>query len=426
MVEEMCSCGGGIMAALGAVVLALVYAGLRWLGIDLERKPPASPPAPEAPPKVDGHKGDPSKWPPSNLIPALLALLLPAAACAEVRIEGPASVPAGKMARLQLAGAKAGAAIKWDVRPLKPGAIWDREAIGRDRLLLSGEPGEYAVSVLAISGTVKDGAVLIDYEEATFTLKVEGGAAPLPPKDPPKDPPVPPGKPDPRAALGRLTVGSSGCTCTVIGPRRADGKWDVLTASHCWPAGATKGSVRMPDGTRLAVTLAVREASSDIAWMVTDLAHDSLPFAMLAREVPPPGSAIWHAGYGVDRPGNLEEGVILGPEAKNRQLSFTLNVSSGDSGGGIFRKDTGELLANVCCTRSIGAKTTMWGGSSIRAAELRPAARAADAPHEGCTHPVLDLSRWSWHGIERPSEAASPHAGGPRHHPVLDLSRHGW
>jgi hypothetical protein len=423
MVEEMCTCGGGIMAALGAVALALAYAGLRWLGIDVpgaRKDGPPPPAAPEARP-ADGHKGDPGKWPPSNLLPMLLCLLLPAAACAEVRIEGPASVPAGKMARLSLAGAKPGGAVRWDVQPVGHAGQWDREASGA-RLLMTGEPGTYRVTALSISGKVVDGVVQMEFEEASFTLKVEGGAIPLPPKDPP----APPGKPDPRAALGRLTVGSSGCTCTVIGPRRADGKWDILTASHCWPSGATKGNVRMPDGTRLAVTLAVREASSDIAWMVTDEKHDSLPFAHLAREVPPPGSAIWHAGYGVDRPGNLEEGVVLGPEAKNRQLRFNLNVSSGDSGGGIFRKDTGELLANVCCTRSIGSKTTMWGGSSIRAAELRPAARAADAPHEGCTHPVLDLSRWSWHGIERPAEAASPHAVGPRHHPVLDLSRHGW
>jgi len=51
---------------------------------------------------------------------------------------------------------------------------------------------------------------------------------------------------------------------------------------------------------------------------------------------------------------------------------MTLSVSHGDSGGGIFREDTGELVANVCCTKGIGLKTTMWGGCSTKALALLP------------------------------------------------------
>jgi hypothetical protein len=425
MVGEMCSRGGAMAALATAVAISVLAWFLRWLGFDVPgAAAPARPQEPEpvkpADPKAM-HSADPGKWPPSNLMGVfLLGLLLPAFATAGVTIDGPATVQPGMMARLNLAGAKPGAAVRWDVQPVGHAGRHDRDG-GGTRLLVTGEPGTYRVTALSISGTVKDGVVVMEFEEAAFTLKVEGAA--VPPVIPPVVPPVvPPGKADPRAALGRLSVGSTGCTCTVIGPRRSDGRWDVLTASHCWPSGATRGTVRLPDSRVIAVTLAGREASSDIAWMTTDKAYDDLPFAMLAKEIPAPGSAIWHAGYGVDRPGNLEEGTILAGEAKNRQLSFNLNVSSGDSGGGIFRKDTGELLANVCCTRSIGSKTTMWGGSCIRAAELRPKAAAS---HEGCQHPTLDLGKFFWDGGERPGGEASAARPGCLH-PVLDLARQGW
>jgi hypothetical protein len=218
---------------------------------------------------------------------------------------------------------------------------------------------------------------------------------------PPPEKPLP--KPDPRAALGRLTVGTSGCTVTVIGPRRADGRWDLLTASHCIPGRMTKGSVKMPDGRMLAVTVTVREPGSDLAWLVTDEKVESLPYANLAAKAPEPGVAIWHAGYGVDRPGNVEEGVVLAGESRDRQLSMDLSVSSGDSGGGIFRKDTAQLVAVVCCTRAIGRRATMFGGSSVRAIELRPTGKPEPAAGGGgpCQHPLLDLTRFGWDGKEK-------------------------
>ncbi len=248
-----------------------------------------------------------------------------------------------------------------------------------------------AALMLACSATAQTYRIVLKIEKIDDT--------PPPAEKPPGEKPLP--KPEPKAALGRLTMGTAGCTCTVIGPRRADGKWDILTASHCLPGRVTRGKVAMPDGRTLAVTLAAREPGSDLAWLVTDETHAALAFANLAAKAPGPGTAIWHAGYGIDRPGNVEEGQVLAGESRDRQLSMSLSVSSGDSGGGIFRKDTGELIAVVCCTRSIGRRATMFGGSSVRAVELRPGKGLAVEDGAAMAHPLLDLSRFGWDGKEK-------------------------
>src|SRR5262249_36997558 len=102
----------------------------------------------------------------------------------------------------------------------------------------------------------------------------------------------------------------------------------------------------------------------------TDL--DGLPYALLARTDPAPGTAVWHNGYGVDKPGNREDGVVTAAPNADGQLQFRLSVSSGDSGSGIFRADTGELVGVVCCTTGLGVNTAMWGGASTTALRLRP------------------------------------------------------
>jgi hypothetical protein len=105
--------------------------------------------------------------------------------------------------------------------------------------------------------------------------------------------------------------------------------------------------------------------------MVTESSIDDIEYANLSKDVPPVGTEVWHQGYGIDRPRNLEKGKLTGPTDGNGQLRFTLNVSSGDSGGGIFRKDTNEVIATVCCTMGKGALTSMWGGGCLKAWEMR-------------------------------------------------------
>ena len=193
-------------------------------------------------------------------------------------------------------------------------------------------------------------------------------------------------------AVGKLIVGNSLCTGTVVGPRRADGRWDILTACHCLADGPNQGSFTLRDGQKMAVRVVVRAPGPDIGWCVTEDANlAGLPFAMLSSTAPAPGTKVWHQGYGEQLPGNREEGKVLsGPDAKG-MLSMLLSVSNGDSGAGVFRVDNDELVATVCCTLRTKARVQMWGGSSLTAKELRPGVTetAIQAPGDCLRVPFL-------------------------------------
>lgn len=206
--------------------------------------------------------------------------------------------------------------------------------------------------------------------------------------------PPPPGQPaDPVAATVRLRFGNSGCTATVVGPRRPDGKWDVLTAAHCTGGVGSRGTITLKNGQSLAVTVTVRNTTADLAWMVTDQVIEQLPFANLATTNPAPGTALWHQGYGIDVPGNRETGTVTRGPDQNGQLQMHLSVSPGDSGSGIFRQDTGELIAVTCCTSGLARRAAMWGGASTVAINLRPRVAAQTSPVvPSRLHPILDLT----------------------------------
>lgn len=299
------------------------------------------------------------------------------ACCGGLSVEGDLAVAEHRLGRLEAKGVSDSAQVRWRVPAGL--SVWKHGRV----LVFTGEPGAYRVELLVIDFERKA------FEETEVNVTIGGRDFPAPPVPPPapkppepKPPePKPPEKPAPKAepakALLKLRVGSAGCTATVIGPRRPDGRWDILTASHCLD-GNSKGTVTTQDGRVLKVTKTAQDASADLCWLVTDDAVESLPFATLAAAVPASGTAVWHAGYGVHVPGNREDGKVLGQDGQ--QVRMSLSVSSGDSGGGIFRSDTNELIASVCCTRSKGSVATMWGGSSVRAIALRPAVKAADVP----------------------------------------------
>lgn len=301
----------------------------------------------------------------------ILLLVVSTASAAEglgVRITGETKYKPHSLVRLRAEGVDSKAAILWRVHPAKD---VQRATTPRGVLEFAAHPGTYEVELLVIQQA--EGGLVV--EESSITVVVEG-CGPVPPKPDPK----PPGKADPEKAIGKLRFGSAGCTATVIGPRRGDGKWDILTASHCTGGTGSRGSFTLKDGRTLAVTVAARNADSDLTWLVTDAALDDLPFAELAKKNPPVGTEIWHMGYGIDKPGNREDGRVIGGETPDGQLQMELSVSSGDSGGGIFRADTNELVAVVCCTTERGRKTVMFGGSAEQAHRLRPVSKTdADA-----------------------------------------------
>jgi hypothetical protein len=185
---------------------------------------------------------------------------------------------------------------------------------------------------------------------------------------------------DPVAATCRLEVpmgdGRWACgTATVVGPRRADGRWDVLTALHCFPQGRTRGRLTLPDGRSFGVKLTASDAGSDLAWAVTDRRSGFMPHAWLGEDAGA-GSLVWHEGLGVDRPGNREHGAGLGAEkfglAGGAMLKLKMNVSSGDSGSGLFDCRTGLLGGVVSCTLKPGSLTSVWAGPASAAKRCRP------------------------------------------------------
>lgn len=235
------------------------------------------------------------------------------------------------------------------------------DSSGKWAMILGTKPGRYTIAVFTAT---KDGPSDPEYAKVI----IEGTQAPTP--DSPKEQPPAGKKPDPVKATAKLRIGNAGCTATVIGPRRNDGFWDALTAAHCLPSGFSSGKIEMKDGRSFPVRIGSKNATSDLLWLIVET-KEEIDYALLSKSIPPLGSAVWHNGYGYDKPGNIERGTVTALESSQGQLRFTLNVSSGDSGGGIFSEETGELVAAVCCTTRIAGTGSVYGGSCVVASRMR-------------------------------------------------------
>ncbi|MCE9530352.1 MAG: serine protease [Planctomycetes bacterium] len=282
-----------------------------------------------------------------------------------LRIAGNMTYPAHSLVRLRAEGHDPKAGILWRIYP---SANVQRATTARNLLEFAAPPGSYEVELLAIV-TGMDGDLKIEESKQTIIV---GPTLPDPKPMPPAPLPPTEGKLDPINALGRIRFGNAGCTATIVGPRRSDGKWDVLTAAHCVSGESQRGTLTLKDGRSFAIRVVAYHKSPDLAWCVTEEAVADLPYAKLAEKNPDPNTAIWHMGFGVDKPGNREDGSVTDRENGDGQLRMSLSVSSGDSGGGIFRADTSELISVVCCTSGMGRKVSMWGGSAESARRTRP------------------------------------------------------
>jgi len=237
-----------------------------------------------------------------------------------------------------------------------------------------------AVTVLAARYGITIPPPVIDGESIRAVMPNEPPAVTVPPARPRT-------VPDPTPAIGRLSVGSAGCTATVIGPQRTDGKWDVLSAAHCVSKVGQLGELRLPNGRTIAVVVAAIDKRADCAWLRTVEVIAELPNATLSASVPATGEPIWHSGFGVDKPGNREAGTFAGGPDQDGQVKFRLSVSSGDSGGAIVITRTGEVMSCVCCTSGRGQFADVWGAGPAAIAAMRPGTPVAE----------------DWHPIELPT-----------------------
>lgn len=286
-----------------------------------------------------------------------------------LRIAGETSYEPHALVRLYAENVPAKAGILWRVYPSNV----DRATTPKNVLEFSAHPGIYQVELLAIV-VLEDQTVEVVEASARVVIK-SCGPPPIIPPTPPEQPKPPPskGKHDPSNAIGRIQFANAGCSATVIYPQRSDGKWDVLTAAHCVRAVGDKGVMTMPsNGAKHNVVVVAMNKDADLCWLEITEPVDDIEYAYLAKSNPSDGTPVWHQGYGVDKPRNREDGTVTGYDDLMGQLRFVLNVSSGDSGGGIFRADTNEVVSAVCCTMSRGQKVSMWGGSTVHAWQLRP------------------------------------------------------
>jgi len=226
-----------------------------------------------------------------------------------------------------------------------------------------------------------------------------------------------PAVPTPATAGGKITVPrgdvASVGTATVIGPRRADGRWDVLTAAHV-VRGAERASLAV-GGKSVKLVVAVTDEKADVAWLVTEVAHEHLPFALLADRPAKAGEALWHKGC---TSGECE-GKALPTTNEIGTLWTDLPGSFGDSGAAIFRKSDGRVVAVLTGSPNHGAREgkQVIGGGLLRIVLARAAKavkKLVPKRRDGEAHPDGGGWRWSaqWNCWirERPVSAAWPSA----------------
>lgn len=188
-----------------------------------------------------------------------------------------------------------------------------------------------------------------------------------PPIVAPDQKPTPPAPPTPQAeverTIGRIVVGSSGCTASLVGQKRVDRRYNILTAAHCVDRVGDRGTYTTQDGRRLTFSITAIDKRCDCAWGLTEPTDETFAFGEVADRHADVGDEVWHAGYGIDKPGNREVGTVVSTPLSDGKVQYNLNVSSGDSGGAIVHTKTGKILSVVCCAQRGGGVRPTWGAS---------------------------------------------------------------
>lgn len=185
---------------------------------------------------------------------------------------------------------------------------------------------------------------------------------PSPPNPRPPEPPKPePSRVDAWKSIGRLAMERSFCSGTVVGPRRSDGRWYVVSAAHCFDRVGQAATFIPREGASFRCSVQGIDRRSDCAVLVSDTAIEVLYHTFVSDSDPAAGTVVWHGGYGQDRPGNKESGQVVRGPNQDGQVQYRVSVSPGDSGGGIVVDASGRLLSPVCCTTCLGCTGDVWG-----------------------------------------------------------------
>lgn len=317
----------------------------------------------------------------------VLAVAVAVARADGLAVVGPTTVPAHTMVRLTAAGVPQGARVIWDVCGPNGSEVDDEECGGR--LLFAAPPGKYRVKLRAIPA---DKGPVIAARAWVTVQAPEPAPGPQPPPGPGGTPTPPGAAPTPPApgkppgaqyesdrAICKVVFGTSGCTTTAIAPRAADGTVWFLCAAHC--LGADQGVVTDQRGRSVRVRIAARDAASDVTWLAsTSPVPEDWPLSKLAAGDPPVGTPVWQAGHGVRTNRARKDGKVLGRGIMPGQVAFSAPVSSGDSGGPVFRSDTNEVIATVCCIVGGAGGTYSSGCGAARARELLAGLNAPGRP----------------------------------------------
>lgn len=315
----------------------------------------------------------------------MLSLFLLALASAQppaptLTIQGPTRADPYKLIELVATGKTEGRYFIWSVTPEEHA---DVKEIAGGTLVFVGPPGTYKVKLHAIR--TLDG--VISGEVARHTVVIGSPPASKQPP-PPGGTTIPPGEAnriDPLRALSKIVFPASKagwvntCTATVVHPQLPDGRWEILSATHCIEKPGERGTLTTKDGQTIAVRVAqyrnggyALDRTCDICWLITEQPVNGLWSAVLARENPPVGTPVWQCGYGDASPEITEQGYVKRIEDSTGMLTFRLPVDKGDSGGGIFRADTGELVAAVHGVPALAPRLETYAGSCRQAWRLRP------------------------------------------------------
>jgi hypothetical protein len=200
----------------------------------------------------------------------------------------------------------------------------------------------------------------------------------------PPPPPPPGGLTEEQATLtqARIRFGSAGCTATLL-DRTRNGKRLMLTAYHCVRGQPIQGSATFPGQNAINARVIAYNVQADIC--VLELDTDPLRQGALVRpEVPPPGTAVWHRGYGIDKPGSKVEGTaISGPDSAG-MIRMRMTASPGDSGAAVFDQNNMLVCLPVCCVSSDGS---LFGGGPTAIHDTLSKLDSADTDHYALSYP---------------------------------------